>query len=203
MFPRCSALQGCGYSGDRELSSSLTRGKARGCRWKSCSQGLAPGWGTAQAAPSTEPRSQQPPACHSLTEAREASPTRCHKVCLLHKAKVRLRHSQLPRLAQPQAHHQEGWGSHSWQTLQCHYRSWDLHFDPHQVTTNKSNLLTQQLPQLLNYWNKHQTHKLSSLHYSAVGFAACRDLLWYKLLLFITHSLGIQQSVTIIPDYNV
>lgn len=46
--------------------------------------------------------------CHSLTEAREPGPGRCHQVCLLHKAKVGLRYRQLPRPAQPQPHRQEG-----------------------------------------------------------------------------------------------
>lgn len=74
---------------------------------------------TAGPAPSPEPRTLRATASQ---EAGEAGPARWHQVCLLHKAKVRLRYRQqgLPRLAQPQPHHWRR--SHPRQTLQCHHR---------------------------------------------------------------------------------
>lgn len=166
---------------------------ARGWGWQSCSQGLlqAEGllsqlqpWDTHTLLHATAPREaeQQPqPGATGLvcsTRQRRGSDTRWHS---------------------PSLTSRKDEGSHLWQTPQWHYRSWDLHFDPHQVTTNKLNLHTQQLPQLLHYWNKTDCPLLTS---STVGFTACRDL-WYKLLLFVIHSLEIQESASIIPDYNV
>lgn len=155
----------------------------------------APGWGTAQPAPSAEPCTQQAPPRHSPTEGRAAAPARATRwVCF-----TRQRWGSDTRRHSPSLSSRRDEGSHPWQTPQWHCRNWDLHFDPIRsqliyTHTNCHNYY------IIETSTKHTDCPL--LTSSTVGFTACRHL-WYKLLLFVIHSLEIQQSATIIPNYNV
>lgn len=117
---------------------------ARGWRWQSCSQGLL----------SQLPALRHTPSSMAQPHRRQSSsPSQVPPGLLV--CSTRQRRGSDTRWHSPSLTSRRDEGSHLWQTPQWHYRSWDLHFDPHQVTTNKLNLHTHQLPQLLHYWNKH------------------------------------------------
>lgn len=198
---QCTSEQGCGDSGDSELSSSLTHGRSSGLKMeksfpRACSRLRDQLLGQLPALNHT-PSVPQP---HRRPE-KQAQPGGTRFVCF-----TRQRWG-----SDTDSRGSQGWHSPSLTT------GGDLTHDRHYsaITGAETYILTpiksQLISQIDSHSNCHNYYIIetstkhidcSLLTSSTVGFAACIDL-WYTLLLLIIHSLEIQQSVTIIPDYNV